>query len=77
MIDYAEKIEVNPKIMLGKPVIKGTRLTVEMILEEMSAGKTVEDLLAAYPRLTKEGIHAALSFAADSLKGERYYKVAV
>ncbi len=77
MVDYTEKIEVNPKIMLGKPVIKGTRLTVEMVLEEMSAGKTVKDLLAAHPRLSKEGIYAVLAFAADSLKGERYYKIAV
>ena len=77
MVDYAEKIEVNPKIMLGKPVIKGTRITVEMILEEMSAGKTMKDLLTAHPRLREDGILAALAFAADSLKGERYYKIAV
>lgn len=77
MVDYTDEIEVNPKVMLGKPVIKGTRLTVEMILEEMSAGKTAGDLLKAHPRLSEKGIAAALAFAADSLKGERYYKIAI
>jgi uncharacterized protein (DUF433 family) len=65
MIDYTNTIEVNPKVMLGKPVIKGTRITVELILEELSAGKTVDDLLKAYPRLTKASIQAALAFAAS------------
>ncbi|MEK7257975.1 MAG: DUF433 domain-containing protein [Bacteroidota bacterium] len=55
-------IEVNPKIMMGKPVIKGTRLTVEMILEELSAGSTMEDLLEAHPRLKPEHIFAAIGF---------------
>ncbi|MBL7793112.1 MAG: DUF433 domain-containing protein [Saprospiraceae bacterium] len=71
MIDYEKKIAINPKIMLGKPVIVGTRITVELILEELSAGKSVEDLLGAHPRLDREGIYAALAFAADALKGEK------
>ena len=70
-------IEVNPKVMLGKPVIKGTRLTVELILKSLAAGDTLEDLIAAHPRLTKEGIYAALDFAADSLQGENIYPIAV
>lgn len=77
MIDYAEKIEINPKVMLGKPVIKGTRITVELILEELSAGKSIDDLLIAYPRLDNGGIMAALAFAADALKGEKVYPIAV
>ena len=77
MKDYMNYIEINPKIMLGKPVIKGTRLTVEGILEELSAGKTADDLLAAHPRLKKESIWGALAFAADSLRGERVYPIAV
>lgn len=75
--NYMEKIEVNPKVMLGKPVIKGPRITVELILEELSAGKTPEDLIKAHPRLTTEAIMAALAFAADALKGERTYPIAV
>ena len=74
---HNEYIEVNPKIMMGKPVIKNTRLTVELILKSLAAGETIENLLAAHPRLTKEAIYAALEFAADSLKGENIYPIAV
>ncbi len=77
MKNYMDKIEVNPEVMLGKPVIKGTRITVELILEELSAGKTIDDLLKAHPRLTREAILSALAFAADALKGEREYPIAV
>ena len=63
--------------MLGKPVIKNTRLTVDLILEELSAGKSHRDLLNAYPRLTEEAIKAALAFAADAIKGERTYPITV
>ena len=49
----------DPNIMMGKPVIAGTRLTVELILEKLAAGETAEQLSAAYPRLTREGIQAA------------------
>ncbi len=59
-----EKIEVNPGIMLGKPVVKGTRITVDLILEKLSAGAMVEDLLDAHPRLTREDIQAAVEYAA-------------
>ncbi len=77
MENYNNLIEVNPKVMMGKPVIKNTRLTVELILQSLAAGETIENLLAAHPRLTKEGIYAALSFAADSLKGENIYPIAL
>lgn len=70
-------IEVNPEIMMGKPVIKGTRITVELILESLGAGENIDNLLAAWPRLTKEAVYDALAFAADSLKGEKIYPVAV
>lgn len=76
-MDIHSYIEVNPRIMMGKPVIKGTRLTVEMILESLSAGESFDNLLVSYPRLTKEAILAALAFAADALKGEKTYPVAV
>ena len=77
MIDYTKKIEINPKIMLGKPVVKDTRITVELILEELSAGKSMEDLIKAHPRLDREGVLAALAFAADALKGEKVYPVSL
>lgn len=59
-----ERIEVNPAVMLGKPVIKGTRITVELILEKLSTGATIEQLLDAHPRLTKENVQAAIEYAA-------------
>jgi len=77
MIDYKDFIEVNPKVMMGKPVIKGTRLTVELILVSLAANETIENMLASHPRLTREGISAALAFAADALKGENIYPIAV
>jgi uncharacterized protein (DUF433 family) len=66
-------ITVDEKIMMGKPVVAGTRITVEVVLEKLAAGETVEQLLAAYPRLTHEGIYAALAFAADVLKADVVY----
>jgi len=59
-------IEINPQIMLGKPVIRGTRIPVELILRKLGEGATEADLLDGYPRLTRAGIRAALSFAAGS-----------
>lgn len=66
-MDWRDHIEQRPDITLGKPVIKGTRLTVELILERLGAGAPVEDLLASYPQLRLEHIHAAHAFAADYL----------
>jgi uncharacterized protein (DUF433 family) len=56
----ADRIEIDPKIMLGKPVIRGTRITVELILRKLSEGAAEADLLETYPRLTREDIHAAM-----------------
>lgn len=58
----------NPKIMMGKPVVNGTRITVESMLEKLAAGETYEQILAAHPSLTYEAIQAALAFAAQTLK---------
>lgn len=66
----AELIEINPKVMMGKPVIRGTRITVELILEKLSNGESFEEILAEHPRLKREHIFAALAFAASSLRGE-------
>jgi uncharacterized protein (DUF433 family) len=68
-------IESNPLIMMGKPVIKGTRITVELILEKLSAGETIEQILEAHPRLTREGIYAALEFAAEALRADIIYPI--
>jgi uncharacterized protein (DUF433 family) len=66
-------IEADPKIMVGKPVIKGTRITVEHILEEMSGGMTIDDLLDAHPHITRQDVQAALRFAAESVRYDRVY----
>ena len=68
-------IQSNPAVMMGKPVIAGTRITVELILEELGAGESIDQLLAAYPHLTREGINAALTFAAEYLRGDIIYPV--
>jgi uncharacterized protein (DUF433 family) len=65
---YRHLITTDPKVMMGKPVIAGTRITVEHILEELAAGSTVDELLEAHPRLTREAIQAALAYALDLLR---------
>ena len=68
-------IESDPLVMMGKPVVAGTRITVEVILEKLAAGETMEQLLQAHPRLTKEAVHAALDFAAQALHADVVYPV--
>jgi uncharacterized protein (DUF433 family) len=66
-------IESNPSVMMGKPVVAGTRITVESILERLAAGESREQLLAAHPRLKNEAIDAALAFAAQALRADVVY----
>jgi uncharacterized protein (DUF433 family) len=66
-------IESNPQIMMGKPVVKGTRVTVELILEKLGAGEAIEDILAAHPRLTREGILAAIRYGVEVLRTDDVY----
>lgn len=66
----AQRVEVNPKVMLGKPVIKGTRIPVELLLRKLGEGATVEELLDAYPRLSREDVRAALTYAAETISHE-------
>lgn len=70
------KIESNPQIMKGKPVVSGTRVTVELILEKLSLGESKQQILEAHPRLTNEAISTALAFAASALKADVVYPVA-
>ena len=65
-----DRIEINPDVMLGKPVIRGTRITVELILRKLSEGMSETELFDAYPRLTQVDIQAALAYAADTLSHE-------
>jgi len=65
-----DRIEINPAVMLGKPVIKGTRIKVALILRKLAEGATEGELLDAYPRLTREDIRAAIAYAADTIAHE-------
>jgi uncharacterized protein (DUF433 family) len=76
-MDWRERIEVNPKVMVGKPVIKGTRLAVEFILELLAERWTHEQILKSYSQLTDEDIWAVLSYAAETIKQEKVYPVLV
>ena len=69
-MDYNNNIERRPDVMMGKPVIKGTRITVELILRKIAAGNTIEDLLKNYPHLTGPQIMAVLEYAADLIANE-------
>jgi uncharacterized protein (DUF433 family) len=69
-------IHSNPKIMFGKPVIKGTRVPVDLILEKLAAGETFAQLLRAYPHITMESIQACLAFGAASVKNDIVYALA-
>ena len=67
---FTNRIEVNPDVMLGKPVIRGTRIPVELLLRKLSEGASEADLLEAYPQLIRDDIHAAMRYAADTLAHE-------
>ena len=70
------RIVVDPKIMVGKPVIKGTRITVELLLRQLAQGIAVEEILENYPHLTKKDIYAAVNYAAMLMGEERMYPLA-
>jgi len=68
-------ITSDPKIMMGKPTVTGTRITVELILDKLAAGESPEQILSEHPRLTAEGIRAAIGFAAEALRADVIYPV--
>ena len=67
------RISADPAVMMGKPCIRGTRITVELILRKLGAGRSVADILAAYPQLSSEDVLAALAFAADYMQHETVF----
>jgi uncharacterized protein (DUF433 family) len=70
-MNWREYIHRNPKVLVGKPVLIGTRISVELILEEMAAGASEEQLLRSYPHLKSGQIRAALAYAADLVKNDQ------
>jgi len=75
-MNWKDHITSDPKVLYGKPAIKGTRIAVDLILEKLSAGHSLEDLLKSYPHLNQEQIFACLAFAADSIRTEIVKEVA-
>lgn len=75
-MDWRDRVELNPKVLVGKPVVKGTRLSVEFIVTRLAQGATPDDLVQSHPRLTREDILACLAYAAELLEAERVYPVA-
>lgn len=71
-MDYREHITSDSKVMLGKPVIKGTRITVELVLTKLSQGATVNDLLQSYPNISNDDVLAVLMYAADVVSTEAF-----
>lgn len=69
-MNYKERITATPSIMLGKPTIKGTRITVELLIKKMSEGMEVNDLIKAYPNITREDVFAALAYCAEVMSQE-------
>jgi uncharacterized protein (DUF433 family) len=73
MANWEERIVIDPEILVGKPVIKGTRLAVEFVIELMAQGWSQTDILKNYPGLTLDDIHACLSYASATLRDEKIY----
>lgn len=75
-MNWKDRITLDPAVLVGKPIIKGTRISVELILDRFSDGWTMEDILASYPHITREDVLAALSFATKIFREERFVAVA-
>ncbi len=75
MSDLLARITVNPDVMVGKPVIRGLRITVEQVLKALGGGVTVEAILEEYPELEPQDIRAALLYASERLENERIYAI--
>ena len=74
-MNWKDHIEVNPEVLVGKPIIKGTRISVELILDRMADGWSMEDVLSSYPHISREDVLAALSFASELFKEETFVAV--
>ena len=73
MTNWKERIQIDPNILVGKPVIKGTRLAVEFVIDLLAQGWTEEDILRNYPGISRQDIHACLAYASEMLKAEKVY----
>ncbi len=76
MMNWEERITVDPDVLVGKPVIKGTRLAVEFIIDLLAQGWTVDELIRNYPGITADDIRACLAYARETLRREKVYPLA-
>ncbi len=76
-MNWQTRITLNPEILVGKPIIKGTRLSVEFIIDLLSQGWSTNEILRNYPGISTEDIQACLSYASESLKSEKIYAITV
>lgn len=76
-MDWKQRISIDPSVLVGKPVIKGTRLAVEFIVELLSEGWTEDQILRDYPGITHEDVRACLSYAKEALQAEKVYRVGI
>jgi uncharacterized protein (DUF433 family) len=74
---WRDRIELDPEVLVGKPVVRGTRLAVEFVLDMIASGVSEQEILSNYPRLTHEDILACVAYATEVLKSERVYPLAV
>lgn len=74
-VRWQNYITADPAIMVGKPIIKGTRITIELLVEKLGYGETVDEILEDYPHQTREQIYACLRFAAHSVRSKRSRKL--
>jgi uncharacterized protein (DUF433 family) len=72
-MDWRDRITVDPRILVGKPVVKGTRIAVEMVVDLLAAGWSHQQILDSYPTLTEEDVRACLGYASELLHGEKVY----
>ena len=75
MIDWKKHIVVDPTILVGKPIIKGSRIAVELILDRLADGWSIDDILTSYPNIRREDVQAAIAFAAELFKEETFFAV--
>jgi uncharacterized protein (DUF433 family) len=74
-MDWCDRIAVDPQILVGKPVVKGTRIAVEMVVDLLAAGWTHQQILDSYPTLTEEDLRACLAYASEVLHSEKVYPI--
>jgi uncharacterized protein (DUF433 family) len=74
-MDWRERIVLDPKILVGKPVIRGTRIAVELVVDLLARGYTKENILRQYDHITAEDVQACLAYASETLRSERVYAI--